>query len=464
MQQKTAEIVEYVYSKCANAGMTKAGIYALLANLQKESLFIPNNLEDTANRILGMTDEQYTAAVDRGTYSRFVEDGFGYGLFQVTYGPRKKMFLDLVRKKGGSIGDYTIQVEYILWELPAYFPGVWKLLCTSDDVKACTWELLDKWENPKEKVNNMTERYGYAIEWQQYFSGKDMNKGRGQMTQNEAIGRVLDIARAELGYREKATNYGLDDKNANAGSGNWTKYARDLDSIANFYNGKKNGYAWCDIFHDWLHYKAWGAEMAMKVLCQPHGSAGAGCMYSAQYYQQAGRWSDEPHVGDQIFFYSGGAINHTGIVESVSGGIVTTIEGNTTDMVARRTYQIGSQYIAGYGRPRYELVENMTLTPNSGVSSGTYSSTNNMSPSQPGARPMLRRGATGPFVRELQEKLTYAGYNTGGVDGEFGIKTWNAVRVFQQQCDLEVDGIVGPQTWSVLDEVYNYIRWKNGGT
>lgn len=118
------------------------------------------------------------------------------------------------------------------------------------------------------------------------------------------------------------------------------------------------------MFHDWIHLKAWGAQLAMQVLCQPERSAGAGCLYSAQYYKNAGRWyTSNPQEGDQIFFYSDGDINHTGIVESVSGNTVTTIEGNTSDMVARRTYSIGSSYIAGYGRPKYELVASIEYTP-----------------------------------------------------------------------------------------------------
>ena len=54
--------------------------------------------------------------------------------------------------------------------------------------------------------------------------------------------RLLATAQAEIGYLEKKTNAQLDDKTANAGSGNWTKYARDLDSLRSIYNGRKNGF------------------------------------------------------------------------------------------------------------------------------------------------------------------------------------------------------------------------------
>ena len=53
---------------------------------------------------------------------------------------------------------------------------------------------------------------------------------------------VLRVAENELGYREKATNRALDSKTANAGTGNWTKYARDLwNADPRFYQSNKNG-------------------------------------------------------------------------------------------------------------------------------------------------------------------------------------------------------------------------------
>ena len=74
------------------------------------------------------------------------------------------------------------------------------------------------------------------------------------------VDRLLATARAEIGYIEKETNAHLDDKTANAGDGNWNKYARDLDALGVVYNSKKNGYAWCDIFTDWCFIQTFGLE------------------------------------------------------------------------------------------------------------------------------------------------------------------------------------------------------------
>lgn len=66
--------------------------------------------------------------------------------------------------------------------------------------------------------------------------------------------------------------------------------------------------------------------------------------------------------------------------------------------------------------------------------------------------PVLERGSEGEAVEALQALLKGYGYNIGiwGVDGEFGASTEKAVKQFQKKMGLEVDGIVGGDTWSCL--------------
>ena len=89
---------------------------------------------------------------------------------------------------------------------------------------------------------------------------------------------VVAVAISQIGYKEKASNKNLDDNTANAGSANWTKYARDLYA-AKYYNGNKNGFAWCDVFVDWCFFKAYGATEGQRIECQT-GDCGAGCTFS----------------------------------------------------------------------------------------------------------------------------------------------------------------------------------------
>lgn len=82
------------------------------------------------------------------------------------------------------------------------------------------------------------------------------------------------------------------------------------------------------------------------------------CSDGVDWFSARGQFQDGSYVpaaGDIIFFDWGndGTIDHVGIVESVSGGTVNTIEGNSGDICARRSYSIGSASIYGYGVPAY---------------------------------------------------------------------------------------------------------------
>lgn len=281
------------------------------------------------------------------------------------------------------------------------------------------------------------------------------------MTEQEAIKKVLSIAAAEVGYKEKFSGSGLDDHTANAGGGNYTKYARDLDRIPGFYNGPKQGYAWCDVFYDWLIVAAFGPDMAKKLLCQPDNSAGAGCAFSLSYYQQAGRAVFNPQPGDQIFFtYRAGEISHTGIVEKISGGIVYTIEGNSSDGVNRRSYAVGVDAIFGYGRPRWELLAD--------VQDQDADHPDDADPESPDTNPkkltyrielpVIREGDEGPIIEHVQTLLIARGYYCGGrtfggrekADGEFGPATKVALLDFQLACGIEQHGDVDGDTMHAL--------------
>lgn len=173
------------------------------------------------------------------------------------------------------------------------------------------------------------------------------------------VNELLKIAAAEIGYKEKKTNANLDNPSANAGDQNFTKYARDLHA-AGYYQASKQGLAWCDMFVDWCFLKLCGNRAkAEEITCQT-GLYGASCKWSAKYYKDQGRfYTSDPKPGDQVFFKD---YSHTGIVEKIVGSVITTIEGNTSNQVARRTYSVSSTNIDGYGRPKYEA-EKLMETP-----------------------------------------------------------------------------------------------------
>lgn len=68
------------------------------------------------------------------------------------------------------------------------------------------------------------------------------------------------------------------------------------------------------------------------------------------------------------------------------------------------------------------------------------------------ALPSLKQGAKGEPVKLLQTLLEKHGYRTGGVDGDFGAMTHAAVSKFQLAHGLGGSGLVGPQTWALLQK------------
>jgi len=89
-------------------------------------------------------------------------------------------------------------------------------------------------------------------------------------------------------------------------------------------------------------------------------------------------------------------------------------------------------------------------------------------PAKPGAKPtpakpggaqesagIVRMGCVGAQVKLLQNKLKEHGHSPGAIDSEFGPKTLAALKAFQRQHHLEVDGIAGAATWGALGVHYN---------
>ena len=74
-----------------------------------------------------------------------------------------------------------------------------------------------------------------------------------------AIDKLIQTADNEVGYLEKSSNSQLDDKTANAGMNNYTKYWRD---IKNEYQGQP----WCAVFVTWCFTKTFGVDKTHQYL------------------------------------------------------------------------------------------------------------------------------------------------------------------------------------------------------
>lgn len=149
---------------------------------------------------------------------------------------------------------------------------------------------------------------------------------------------IVDVAVAEIGYTEQGNNR--------------TKYGA--------YTGT-NGMAWCHAFVSWCANQAGQSAAVPKTASTDFGMA---WFKQKGLFKYKGKYT--PKRGDIVYFKTGRS--HVGIVEKCSGGIVYTVEGNTSNRVARKDYSLSNGTITGYGVPQYTYLNTGTGGKTSGSS------------------------------------------------------------------------------------------------
>lgn len=188
-------------------------------------------------------------------------------------------------------------------------------------------------------------------------------------------------------------------------------------------------YPWCMTFVQWVFDQA-DVALGLKT---------ASCTELMNYAKKQGKWITSGYkAGDVLFFQfdKDAYADHTGICESATSATVTSIEGNTSisgsqtngGEVCRQTRKIG--LVMGAYRPSYTTAEGgktVTIT-----------------------LPTLKRGSKNGSVTALQQLLTTKGYDTNGIDGEFGKNTEVALKKFQKAKNLTQDGVCGKNSWTAI--------------
>jgi hypothetical protein len=213
---------------------------------------------------------------------------------------------------------------------------------------------------------------------------------------------------------------------------------KEIIDVYNSHTPRARGYKvsytdpWCATFVSAVAVKL-GYTDIMPTECS--------CNKMIELYKKLGVWVEDenrtPNPGDILFYDwedngkgdNKGNSDHVGIVEKVSGGNITIIEGNYSNSVKRRTLKVNGKYIRGYAVPKYDSEAKPTAEFTIGMRN-------------------LKRGCTGEDVRALQILLNGRGCNGNmySPDGKFGPNTEGAVKLFQKQEKLSVDGIAGVKT------------------
>lgn len=179
---------------------------ALMAHFKAESGLRPNNLQNSFERKIGVSDVQYTENVDNGSYSRdaFIHDSAGYGLAQWTYWSRKEALYDWVKKKGYSIGDLDGQIAFCIAELQVRYPSIWTSRNTITLYEMVS-KLHKEYERPADQsAAAIQKRYTYAEEFMKEF-GSDSNEVDKKLILDVIceIRKSLDILEGYIGGMDK---------------------------------------------------------------------------------------------------------------------------------------------------------------------------------------------------------------------------------------------------------------------
>lgn len=146
-----------IYNSLYSVIKNPFGVCGLMGNLKAESNLLSTNLQNTFNRKLGLSDEEYTRKVDDGSYTNFVHDSAGYGLAQWTFYTRKQNLLNFAKSKNKSIGDETMQIEFLISEIKGY-TNVWNALVNAKTVKEASDAVLTGYERPKNQDNSVKDK------------------------------------------------------------------------------------------------------------------------------------------------------------------------------------------------------------------------------------------------------------------------------------------------------------------
>ena len=299
----------------------------------------------------------------------------------------------------------------------------------------------------KAKIPGISGTVDRNVFYKDYAESK---KQEGGTDVDKEIEKVILIAKNEEGYLEKKSNNQLDNKTANAGSANYTKYWRDIKP-------DYQGQPWCAAFISWCFMKAFGLDNAKKLLKHwPY-------VYCPTLGKLFAR-NANPKIGDVVIFYHNGTFTHTGLVTAVIGDRFYTIEGNTSGAsgiiangggVCAKSYLNSQMPGTKFCTPDYSIVSNTVNKPSdiNKIPSNTI---------QTGEKYMfnpetVKAGDKNTSVLLLQEILRARGFK--GKNGKALKLTWTAdantiyaLKAYQESRKevLEVDGICGPATWKDL--------------
>lgn len=155
-------------------GLSDCGAAGLMGNLYAESGLKSTNLQNSYEKKLGLSDEDYTAQIDAGIYQDFVHDSAGYGLAQWTFWSRKQALLSFALSRRKSIGDLEMQLDFLWKELTESYSSLVDLLRAATSVRAASDAVLVQFERPADQSETAkARRASYGQKYYDQYVGKE---------------------------------------------------------------------------------------------------------------------------------------------------------------------------------------------------------------------------------------------------------------------------------------------------
>lgn len=393
---------EKIWNFLLEAGFTKAGAAGLIGNLNAESGLYPDRVQGD----IPYSDfsKNYTKQIDEGSINEneFINNGpngGGYGLAQWTYYTRKRSLYRFAKNLNTSIGNLETQLKFLLNELKNnYTNSVYKVLIKTESLQEASDTVLYKFENPANASTKSAERLRLSQNTYNKFVKGDEQTVK-TYARNENVKLSANFTSNEFQCRcGKCPTVTIDEKLVD-----YLQKIRD-------------------------HFKA-PVILNSAYRCKTHNAAVGGASGSKHVTGQAADVVVTGVAPREVAKYAESiGVKGIGLYETATDGHFVHID--TRDY---KSFWYGQRqsYRSTFGGS----------TTSSGSSSNASGYTT------------LRKGSKGQDVKKLQEKLITLGYSLGryGADGVYGTSTYNAVKAFQKNKKLTVDGIAGPATQKALD-------------
>ena len=194
-----ATVERRVWDFLKGKGLNDYAVAGIMGNLYAESGLKSTNLENYYNQKLAMTDEEYTRAVDEGTYGNFVFDKAGYGLAQWTYYTRKRSLLEYARSLGVSIGNIDMQLNFLWSEFEQYGDMMNTLRNATSVFEASNAVLLD-FERPADQGEWVQEkRASFGEEFfEEYHGAEETKEEEREMKRYDSIEELPEWAKPTI--------------------------------------------------------------------------------------------------------------------------------------------------------------------------------------------------------------------------------------------------------------------------